>query len=87
LTVPEVAPDGLLVIDKPAGRTSHDVVQRVRKLLGTRRVGHGGTLDPDATGVLLVALGRATRFFPFLSKDSRPTPTMPRVVRSPRPAP
>jgi tRNA pseudouridine55 synthase len=71
LTVPEVAPDGLLVIDKPAGRTSHDVVQRVRKLLGTRRVGHGGTLDPDATGVLLVAVGRATRFFPFLSKTDK----------------
>jgi tRNA pseudouridine55 synthase len=59
--------DGLLIIDKPRGCTSHDVVLRVRKLLGTRRVGHGGTLDPDATGVLLVALGQATRFFPFLS--------------------
>ena len=61
--------DGLLVIDKPAGPTSHDVVRRVRKALGMRRVGHGGTLDPDATGVLLVAAGQATRFFPFLSKE------------------
>jgi tRNA pseudouridine55 synthase len=62
-----MAPDGLLVIDKPAGPTSHDVVQRVRRLLDTPRVGHGGTLDPDATGVLLVAAGQATRFFPFLA--------------------
>lgn len=60
-------PDGLLVIDKPAGPTSHDVVQRVRRLLDTPRAGHGGTLDPDATGVLLVAAGQATRFFPFLA--------------------
>lgn len=71
MTVSEVAPDGLLVIDKPGGPTSHDIVQRVRKLLDTRRVGHGGTLDPDATGVLLVAVGRATRFFPFLSKADK----------------
>ncbi len=62
-----MAPDGLLIVDKPAGPTSHDVVQRVRKLLNTRRVGHGGTLDPDATGVLLVAVGQATRFFPFFA--------------------
>ncbi len=66
-----MASDGLLVIDKPAGPTSHDVVQRVRKLFGTRRVGHGGTLDPDATGVLLVAVGQATRFFPYLSKEDK----------------
>jgi tRNA pseudouridine55 synthase len=64
-------PEGLLVIDKPAGPTSHDVVQRVRRALRTRRVGHGGTLDPDASGVLLVAAGRATRFFPFLAKESK----------------
>jgi tRNA pseudouridine55 synthase len=63
--------DGLLVIDKPAGLTSHDVVARVRLLLGVRRVGHGGTLDPDATGVLLVAVGQATRFFPYLSKEDK----------------
>jgi tRNA pseudouridine55 synthase len=66
-----VAPDGLLVLDKPAGLTSHDVVQRVRRLLDTRRVGHGGTLDPDATGVLLVAVGQGTRFFPFLAKEGK----------------
>lgn len=63
--------DGLLIVDKPAGMTSHDVVQRIRRALGTRRVGHGGTLDPDATGVLLVAAGQATRFFPFLSKADK----------------
>ena len=63
--------DGLLVIDKPAGLTSHDVVLRVREFLGIRRVGHGGTLDPDATGVLLVAAGQATRFFPYLSKENK----------------
>lgn len=60
-----VAPDGLLVIDKPAGMTSHDVVDHVRKLFRTRKVGHAGTLDPDATGVLLVGLGRATRFLAY----------------------
>lgn len=59
--------DGLLVVDKPAGCTSHDVVARCRRLLGERRVGHGGTLDPDATGVLLVAVGRVTRLLRFLS--------------------
>ncbi|HVP91467.1 MAG TPA: tRNA pseudouridine(55) synthase TruB [Terriglobales bacterium] len=63
--------DGLLIIDKPAGCTSHDVVLRVRRLLRLRRVGHGGTLDPDATGVLLIALGQATRFFPFLSGEDK----------------
>ena len=63
--------DGLFVIDKPSGCTSHDVVARVRKIFGIRRVGHGGTLDPDATGVLLVAVGRATRFFPFLAAESK----------------
>lgn len=63
--------DGLLVIDKPAGLTSHDVVARIRQLLGVRRVGHGGTLDPDATGILLVAVGQATRFFPYLSKENK----------------
>ena len=60
--------DGLLVVDKPAGITSHDVVARCRRIFGQRRVGHGGTLDPDATGVLLVGLGRATRLLRFLSE-------------------
>ncbi len=59
--------DGLLILDKPAGCTSHDVVLRVRRALKVRKVGHGGTLDPDATGVLLVAVGQATRFFSFLA--------------------
>ncbi len=53
--------DGLVVVDKPAGFTSHDVVAKLRKAFGQRKVGHAGTLDPDATGVLLVGLGRATR--------------------------
>lgn len=66
-----MALDGLIVIDKAAGPTSHDVVQRVRRALGTRRVGHGGTLDPDATGVLLVAVGQATRFFAFLAGEDK----------------
>lgn len=57
--------DGVLVIDKPAGMTSHDVVDKVRKALRTKKVGHGGTLDPDATGVLLVGVGKATRFLSY----------------------
>jgi tRNA pseudouridine55 synthase len=59
--------DGLAVVDKPAGMTSHDVVSRCRKLFGQKRVGHAGTLDPDATGVLIVGLGRATRLLQFMS--------------------
>jgi tRNA pseudouridine55 synthase len=59
--------DGVLVVDKPAGPTSHDIVDRVRRELGTRRVGHTGTLDPFATGVLPVCVGRATRLARFLS--------------------
>src|SRR5918995_638833 len=53
--------DGLLIIDKPGGPTSHDVVSRMRRLLRERRIGHTGTLDPAATGVLLLVVGRATR--------------------------
>jgi tRNA pseudouridine55 synthase len=59
--------DGLAVVDKAAGWTSHDVVARCRRLVGQRRVGHAGTLDPSATGVLLVGLGRVTRLLRFLS--------------------
>ena len=59
--------DGLLVIDKPAGMTSHDVVANARRILKERRIGHTGTLDPFATGVLLVLVGRATRLAQFLS--------------------
>lgn len=58
--------DGLLIVDKPAGMTSHDVVSRVRRLAGTRKVGHGGTLDPMATGVLVVGVGRATRLLTYV---------------------
>ncbi|MGC1207053.1 MAG: tRNA pseudouridine(55) synthase TruB [Ornithinimicrobium sp.] len=58
--------DGLLLIDKPAGWTSHDVVARVRRLCGTRRVGHAGTLDPMATGVLILGVDRATKLLTFL---------------------
>jgi len=60
------APDGLLIVDKPAGWTSHDVVARCRRLCGTRRVGHAGTLDPMATGVLVLGVNRATRLLTFL---------------------
>ena len=60
-------PFGFLVLDKPAGLTSHDCVSRVRRAYGLRRVGHGGTLDPAVTGVLPIALGPATRLLPYLS--------------------
>jgi tRNA pseudouridine55 synthase len=63
--------DGLVVVDKPAAWTSHDVVARMRKLYGQRRVGHAGTLDPDATGVLLVGLGRATRLLRYLQEAGK----------------
>jgi tRNA pseudouridine55 synthase len=66
--------DGLIGVDKPAGWTSHDVVARLRRVLMVRKAGHGGTLDPGATGVLLVGVGRATRFFPYL-------PGRPKVYR------
>ncbi|HVN50694.1 MAG TPA: tRNA pseudouridine(55) synthase TruB [Acidimicrobiales bacterium] len=59
-------PDGLAVVDKEAGWTSHDVVAKARGILHTRKVGHSGTLDPDATGVLLLGVGRATRLLRFL---------------------
>ena len=59
-------PEGVLVVDKPIGWTSHDVVGRTRRLAGTRKVGHAGTLDPMATGVLVLGIGRATRLLTFL---------------------
>ena len=59
--------DGLVVVDKPAGITSHDVVSRVRRLAGTRKVGHAGTLDPMATGVLVLGVNRATRLLGHLT--------------------
>jgi tRNA pseudouridine55 synthase len=61
------APSGLIVVDKPGGLTSHDVVARIRRLAGTRRVGHAGTLDPMATGVLVVGVEKATRLLGHLT--------------------
>ena len=73
------APSGVLVVDKPAGVTSHDVVAALRRLCGTRKVGHAGTLDPMATGVLVVGIGAGTRLLTYLSgadKDYRATFTL-----------
>ena len=63
--------DGLLILDKPAGPTSHDVVARMRRTLREKRIGHTGTLDPAATGVLLLVVGRATRLAKFLSASDK----------------
>lgn len=63
--------DGLLLVDKPAGVTSHDVVAMARRALGVRRVGHGGTLDPFATGLLVLLVGRATRLLPYLDGEPK----------------
>ena len=62
---------GVLLIDKPGGMTSHDVVNRVRRLYNTKRVGHTGTLDPMATGLLVVLVGRAAKAAEYLSADSK----------------
>jgi tRNA pseudouridine55 synthase len=61
------APSGLVIVDKPAGMTSHDVVARIRRMAATRRVGHAGTLDPMATGVLVVGVEKATRLLGYLT--------------------
>ncbi len=63
--------DGVLVVDKPRGMTSHDVVSRARRALRTRAVGHAGTLDPMATGVLVLAVGEATKLVPYLTADDK----------------
>lgn len=63
--------DGLVIVDKPPGWTSHDVVARMRKLAGTRRVGHAGTLDPMATGVLVLGIGQATRLLGHLARHGK----------------
>lgn len=68
---PGSGPDGICIVDKPAGWTSHDVVSRCRRLLGTRRVGHAGTLDPMATGVLVLGVGRGTRLLTFITGVSK----------------
>jgi tRNA pseudouridine55 synthase len=64
--ITESATEGIIVVDKPGGMTSHDVVAWVRRLARTRRVGHGGTLDPMATGVLVIGVGRATRLLTYV---------------------
>ncbi|GDX31302.1 tRNA pseudouridine synthase B [Actinomycetes bacterium] len=66
-----MTPVGVIVVDKPRGITSHDVVARTRKALQTRKVGHGGTLDPLATGVLLIGVDRATRLLGFLARQDK----------------
>jgi tRNA pseudouridine55 synthase len=66
-----VSADGLIVVDKPAGMTSHDVVARIRRLAKTRRVGHGGTLDPMATGVLIIGVNRATRLLTYVIGEGK----------------
>ena len=63
--------DGILIIDKPEGITSHDVVARCRRILRTKRIGHTGTLDPFATGVMVILVGKATRLAQFLDKDAK----------------
>jgi len=63
--------DGIVVMDKPAGLTSHDVVRKVKKILGAGKAGHTGTLDPMATGVLPVCVGEATKLAPFLSAENK----------------
>lgn len=63
--------NGFVIIDKPAGMTSHDVVHQIRKIASTKKVGHAGTLDPDATGVLVVGLGKATRLLTFIVADNK----------------
>jgi tRNA pseudouridine55 synthase len=65
------AVEGLLLVDKPAGMTSHDVVQHVRRILGQRSIGHLGTLDPFATGLLVLLLGRATRLATFIDTEPK----------------
>ena len=62
---------GVLIIDKPGGMTSHDVVNRIRPMAGLRRVGHCGTLDPMATGVLVLCLGSATKIVQFLQAEEK----------------
>ncbi len=67
----DATPHGVLVVDKPRGPTSHDVVARVRRALGTRAVGHAGTLDPMATGVLVVLVGEAAKLSAYLTADAK----------------
>src|SRR5881392_2529666 len=68
---PSTPVEGLLLVDKPSGMTSHDVVQRVRRIYGERSIGHLGTLDPFATGLLVLLLGRATRLATFIETEPK----------------
>ncbi|PXY30720.1 tRNA pseudouridine(55) synthase TruB [Prauserella flavalba] len=68
---PPPPPPGLLIVDKPSGMTSHDVVARARRIMGTRKVGHAGTLDPMATGVLVLGIERATKLLGHLALDRK----------------
>ena len=63
--------DGILLINKTAGMTSHDVVMKIWRLLKTKKVGHCGTLDPDATGVLVICVNKATKAIQFLTADNK----------------
>ncbi len=63
--------DGIILVHKPPGITSHDVVEKIRKILNEKKVGHYGTLDPMATGLIVIALGKATRLFQFFSKENK----------------
>ncbi len=71
MSAPQVEPSGILLIDKHAGATSHDIVGKVRRAMHTRRVGHTGTLDPMATGVLVVLVGRAAKACEYVSHDRK----------------
>jgi len=63
--------NGILLVNKPSGMTSHDVVNRLRRILGTKKIGHTGTLDPQATGVLIVLIGTSTKILPFITNSSK----------------
>jgi tRNA pseudouridine55 synthase len=69
--VPDAVPSGLVIVDKPGGMTSHDVVARLRRILRTRKIGHAGTLDPMATGVLVCGVGRGTKLLGHLALDTK----------------
>ncbi|GAA1280567.1 tRNA pseudouridine(55) synthase TruB [Pseudonocardia aurantiaca] len=69
--MPDVVPSGLVIVDKPGGLTSHDVVARLRRILRTRKIGHAGTLDPMATGVLVCGVGRGTKLLGHLALDTK----------------
>jgi tRNA pseudouridine55 synthase len=71
MTANNAAPSGIVIVDKPGGMTSHDVVARIRRLAGTRRVGHAGTLDPMATGVLVIGVEKATRLLGHLALTTK----------------